>query len=247
VASPLEDPTAEGRRIAEAAMGAGLALRVGGGVGIALRCPSIGAAPLARRHADIDLFGRRRDSGSIADLLAGLGYEPDPQFNVLHGSKRLFFWDTQNARQVDVFLDVFEMCHRLDLSKRIDLPGETLPLADLLLCKLQIVETNEKDLVDILALVLDHPFSEDERGINLAYIAGLAGSDWGLWKTTTLVAQRTDEHARRIEGLGARKQVHEQVRVLLERLEREPKTHGWRLRSRIGERMRWYELPEVAH
>jgi hypothetical protein len=228
-------------------MGAGVALRVGGGVGIALRCPSMGAAPLARRHADIDLFGPRRDSRRITNLLAGLGYESDPQFNALHGSKRLFFWDAQNARQVDVFLDVFEMCHRLDLSKRIDLPGETLPLADLLLCKLQIVETNEKDLVDILALVLDHPFSEDEQGINLSYIAGLAASDWGLWKTTTLVAQRTDEHARRIEGLGDAKQVHEQFRVLLERLEREPKTHGWRLRSRIGERMRWYELPEAAH
>jgi hypothetical protein len=32
--------------------------------------------------------------------------------------------------------------------------------------------------------------------------------------------------------------------ALLERIEAEPKTRGWKLRAKIGERKRWYELPE---
>ena len=31
---------------------------------------------------------------------------------------------------------------------------------------------------------------------------------------------------------------------LLRRIEEEPKSRGWRMRAKIGERKRWYELPE---
>jgi hypothetical protein len=34
------------------------------------------------------------------------------------------------------------------------------------------------------------------------------------------------------------------LRALIDRIEAEPKTRGWKLRSKIGERKRWYELPE---
>ena len=50
-----------------------------------------------------------------------------------------------NRRRLDVFLDRFEMCHQLDLRDRLGLEPPTLPLADLLLTKLQVVETTDKD------------------------------------------------------------------------------------------------------
>jgi hypothetical protein len=34
------------------------------------------------------------------------------------------------------------------------------------------------------------------------------------------------------------------LREVLDRIEAEPKGRGWKLRARIGERKRWYELPE---
>jgi hypothetical protein len=244
---PLASPVEEGARIAAAARGRGLAVRIGGGVAVALRCPSSQTPPLVRSYADIDLFARRKESKQVAELMGALGYVPDRQFNALHGARRLFFWDAANERQVDVFLDVFEMCHRLDLSKRLLLPGDTLPLADLLLSKLQIVETNEKDLTDMLTILVDHPLTENEEGINLAYIAGLTSADWGLWRTTTMAAEKADQHARQIEGFAGRARVHDGVRTLLERLEREPKTRAWKLRARVGPRVRWFELPEEAH
>ena len=88
------------------------------------------------------------------------------------------------------------MCHRLDLRDRLDLHPETLSLADLLLTKLQVVETTEKDLVDMATLLSDHALTEDERGINIEYIAGIASSDWGWWRTITMVAGEPGSSAR---------------------------------------------------
>jgi hypothetical protein len=180
----------------------------------------------------------------IVDLLVRLGYGPDTQFNTLHGSSRLFFWDESNDRQVDVFLDAFEMCHRLDFSHRLQVPGDTLPLADLLLTKLQVVETNEKDLKDIAAILVDHPFTEDDTGINLSYLAELVAKDWGLWKTVTIVAERAVRYAMVNGEPGHQRRIQGQVEDLVERCAREPKSRSWRLRDKVGERVRWYELPE---
>jgi hypothetical protein len=38
--------------------------------------------------------------------------------------------------------------------------------------------------------------------------------------------------------------VEERAEEVLRRIEAEPKTRGWRLRAKVGERKRWYELPE---
>src|SRR5581483_12242832 len=85
-----------------------------------MRCPSAEAGPLRRSYADVDLFGTRRDSKRIDALMVELEDEPDRQFNVLHGNHRLFYWNSSNnGRQIDVFLDVFDMCHRIDLASRV--------------------------------------------------------------------------------------------------------------------------------
>ncbi len=38
--------------------------------------------------------------------------------------------------------------------------------------------------------------------------------------------------------------VVERIDELMERIDREPKSRGWKLRARLGERKRWYETPE---
>jgi hypothetical protein len=244
---PAEQPVEEGERVAAAAVDAGLRLKVTGGVAVALRCPSARAAPLARPYADVDMVGRSGDGARIAELLTGLGYEPDEAFNALHGATRLFFWDHHNERQLDVFLDRVEMCHRIDLRARLDGDELTIPLADVLLMKLQIVETNHKDYLDVIALLTDHDFTSDDHGLNLPYLADLTGADWGLWRTLTMVAERTAETARSLPGFDRADRVEEQVATFVRALDDHPKTRGWRLRARVGERKRWYELPEESH
>jgi hypothetical protein len=107
--------------------------------------PGASDPPLRRAYADIDVVGHANQRRRITELLARLGYEADTVFNATHGARRLFFWDKANGRQLDVFLDKVEMCHVIDLGRRLDVPGPALAPADLLLLKLQVVETNEKD------------------------------------------------------------------------------------------------------
>jgi hypothetical protein len=247
VAVPTGTPVDEGRRIGTAALAAGVDLRLTGGVAVALQCPSAGSASLARGYADVDLVGRAKQSGRITELLSGLGYAPDESFNAVHGSSRLFFWDATNERQVDVFLDEVQMCHSIDLRERLPADSPTLFLADLLLMKLQIVETNGKDYLDILALLSDHPFTDDDRGINLAYLAALTGEDWGIWRTTTMVAERAAEYAEALDDYHDAATVREKVSRYVQAVGEAAKSYRWKLRAKVGERKRWYELPEESH
>lgn len=239
------DPVAEGMRLANAAQQIGLRLRLAGGVGVAIRCPSAASAPLKRIYNDIDLVGRAADRKPITTLLIDAGYVPDNRFNTMHGARRLLFYDEAHARPLDIFLDVAELCHVIDLRRRLDIAGLTLPLADLLLMKLQVVETTDKDFRDMVALLLDQPFTGgDDRGINLHYLAGLAARDWGLWRTITTVAQGVHAYADGLGDAGIATEVRVKVATLIDALQAAPKSRGWKLRARVGERVRWYELPD---
>jgi hypothetical protein len=244
VAGPLADPHAEALRLLDAAAATSVPLRITGGVAIAMRCPSTSRPPLQRDYVDIDAVGLRRDRAAVVRVMRSSGYLADEEFNGLHGDSRLYFWDATNDRHVDVFLDEVQMCHTITLRDRIAMHDRTLSLADLLLLKLQIVETNRKDYLDIFALLVDQPFTEDESGINLAYITQLASADWGLWRTTTIVAERAEHFAAELEGFGERGRVRDQVKTYLAALESSPKTRGWKMRAKLGDRKRWYELPE---
>jgi hypothetical protein len=245
VAPPHADPVTEGARIAQAAEDAGLELRVAGGVAVALRCASSSSPPLSRAYKDVDVAGRAADRARITALLADAGYVGDEQFNALNAARRLLFYDVANQRRLDVFLDRVELCHAIDLRPRLSIPGATLPLADLLLMKLQVVETNDKDFVDMAALLVDQPFAaHDDGAINVDYLCGLAAHDWGLWRTMTMVAQRLETHSATLGDEAIAATVREKVSELLERLDGTPKSRGWRLRSRVGDRVRWYELPD---
>lgn len=222
-------------------------MRLLGGVAIATLCPSSRRPPLARAYGDIDLATTGIAKKSVMELVTALGYAGDKEFNMLHGHRRLYYWDERNRRQVDVFVDEANLCHRVDLKKRLDLVPLTLSLADLTVLKLQVVETNEKDYLDICALFADHDLSQDDSGINATYIAELIASDWGLWRTLGIVADHSEKFALGLEDFDAGELVAERLRRLREELDRAPKTRSWKLRSRIGDRKRWYELPEEVH
>lgn len=244
---PLADPVAEGRRVAEAATGQGVPLRLLGGVAIALRCPSSRVPPLRRDYADIDFATTGTARDETVGLLLDLGYQADREFNTLHGHRRLYFHDQSNDRHLDVFVDEADLCHRIPFRGRIEVAPLTLSLADLTVLKLQVMETNEKDYLDICALFADHDLHEEGSGIDVVYIANLTASDWGLWRTLGTVAERSEQFALDLPGFTAKEIVVSRLRQLRAALDRVPKTRRWKLRARVGERKRWYELPEEVH
>lgn len=250
-AGPLADPLQEAERLIRAGEEAGIPLRANGGVGVALICPSARRPPLARTYHDIDLVARAKDGNVLGELMPTLGYEPEEEFNVLHGRRRLFFLDQINSREADIFIDAIEMCHRLDLSGRARIHDRTLTPADLLLSKLQIVNTNPKDFKDAAALFADHEATMDDTGISITRLNEICASDWGWWRTATMVAERTHRFVLELvqagqgEGLG---HVPDRIRQVIGELESAPKSRRWKMRARVGDRVRWHEDPEdVEH
>src|SRR5207244_4626493 len=113
-----------------------------------------------------------------------LGDEANDRVNLMQGDRRLYFYDTDHSRQIDIFIDIIQMSHVIDLRGRLDGDGPCASPADLLLSKLQIYEVNRKDLVDLTALLLDHPIAaKDDEAIDATYVARLAAEDWGLYRT----------------------------------------------------------------
>lgn len=237
---------AEAVRIVAAGEAQGLRLRLLGGIAIRLRAPSAARPAFARRYPDIDLATDAVKSRPVEQLLTELGYTPDREFNILNGSTRLLFFDLAHQRQVDIFVGHFEMCHRLPLAGRLDLDPLTLPLAELLLSKLQIVQINEKDLRDICALLLDHPVgTADGETINGRRIAELCAKDWGWWKTVMLSMDKVAGFCSSKDlDSAATQQILERVDALRTALHNTPKSLGWKARAAVGGRVQWYSLPE---
>jgi hypothetical protein len=241
-----DDIEAEARRIIAAAQACGLMLRLLGGLAIRMHAPSASHRALARSYPDIDFVTPARRSHAVETLLTGLGYEPNKNFNLLNGDSRLLFYDRSRSRQIDVFVGSFEMCHRLPIAERLDKESPTIPLAELLLTKLQIVHMNEKDVRDLCALLLDHPLGEtDQETINLPRITRLCAEDWGLWKTVDMSLDKIQDFCDAYDLEAAAKlTIIERVGLLRTTLDKAPKSLKWKLRAAIGERVQWYELPE---
>jgi hypothetical protein len=238
------DVIAEGRRLLDKAAATGVPLRLLGGVAIKLRAAGELAPAFRRSYADLDFVTTKKGARGTAELFRAEGYVPQTAFNALHGGDRLLFFDDDHDRQVDVFVGVFSMCHKVPLNDRLEVDPTSIPLAELLLTKLQVIELNEKDIRDTLALLHDHPVGDtDGELLNGARVAQLCAADWGLWRTIT-------QNLRACRGFADsydvpdRALLDERLDALLARIEGEPKPRSWRLRAKIGDRKRWYELPE---
>jgi hypothetical protein len=147
------------------------------------------------------------------------------------------------------------MCHRLELRGRLRADHPTLPLADLLLSKLQIIRINRKDVLDVLAVLRHHALGDrDGELINLARIVELTSTDWGWWRTVSgNLAAIQSLSGEELEGELATRasttfDLPAQVRALQAAIEAAPKSAGWKLRAAVGDRLRWYQEPEeVGH
>ena len=224
------DLVAEGVALVDSAAADGVTLRLLGGAAIVLHT---GRQP-HRQLGDLDAAVPRSDARRVIATLGSVGYEPEPRFNALHGDRRLIFHGPHG--KLDVFVEVFEMCHRIVLGPRLLLDSPTLTVSDLLLTKLQVVELNAKDAEDAALLLGTHEFGHGPGDqVDLDYLAVLAGDDWGLWRTLTGTLRRLEE---------LQPGVADRARAVRSALDEAPKTRRFRLRAKVGERKRWYQLPE---
>jgi hypothetical protein len=262
-AAPPTDPLPEALGLAEGAARAGLGLKLLGGLAVRVLCP--GYPPRLRAGQDIDYACLSKQRHKVAAYLAEAGCEADRRFNNLNGDRQMYF-TAPSGRPIDVMVDRLTMCHTLDLRPSFDRLPLTIDAIDVLLSKLQIVELNLKDARDTVHLLAALPVAP-AKGVSAQAGAGTAdegavtldterftrllGSDWGWWRTVTRNLERLPALIADNPALlppGPAYDPAAQARRLLDLAEQAPKSVKWRLRANVGERVRWYELPEeVAH
>ena len=247
----------EAARLTGAAGRAGISMKLFGGLAVWLTCPSVRDGPFARPYADMDFAVAASASKKARSFLEAEGYIGDQFFNRLHGATRLFYGAPDGRWSVDIIVDQLVMSHRLDLRTRLAGPGPTIPLADLLLTKLQVWEITRKDLGDALCLLADHPLGDDANpavvggsveAVGLDRVRRVLASDWGFCHTVERNLGKVLELATEQPLRDAPFNVPAQVERLRQVIDEAPKSVGWRARARVGEKVRWYETPEeVRH
>jgi len=243
---PLEDLVAEAERVLAAARATGTPIRLTGGLAIRRRHPAATRPPLARPYADLDLaVSSKGGHRAISEFMVGLGYLADDMFNTLHASQRLYYEDPTFGRHVDVFVDAVRMCHTIEFKDRLLYLDDTLTVTDLLLTKLQVVQLTHKDLLDTLAILHDQlvvPGAHDR--LDSEYLETLWGSDWPMWRTSQLTITKVRDMAPTVLATDGVRRVSQTLDALERILVAGKKTMRWRVRSRVGDRIRWYQLPE---
>ncbi len=243
----------------EEAKKANVTLRVLGATAFRIHCPNNLRVhdALGRALSDVDFMSYSKERSKIERLFTGpLKYEA-VRAAVTPGLfvGRCIFIDKSGARpHVDVFLDRLEMNHVIDFKDRLEIDYPTIPLAELLLEKLQIVQINEKDIKDSIVLLLEHDVGEgDKETISMPRIVKMMVEDWGFYYTTTANFNRIKEFLPKYEVLKREQcsNVASKIDRLLEAIEKEPKSFRWKMRARLGPSKKWYtdveEVERVEH
>lgn len=239
--SSADELTAEAVRLIGEAAGRGLVLRVLGSVGVRMHCDSAAfeMEKRGRTPKDIDMVTRKKDRRHVREFFDGMGYEADRNMLVAMEGTRYLFRNPDRGVDVDLWVDVLDFCHRLDVSDRMG-GGPSLLIEDLLLSKLQIVELTDNDRQDLSAILGTHEIaiaSGDPEMIDSAYVASVLSGDWGFWRTATgnLERFRADQPAL----------VAGRVDHLLQQIEAAPKTIKWKARAKVGERAQWWQDVDI--
>lgn len=236
--------TALGRAVplVQKAESAGISLKLIGGLAIAASAKH-GSEAFPRQYKDLDFFALSSDRKKVTKLFEEAGMKPDSMFNALHGATRMIYFDGQTQVGVDVLIDSFQMCHKVNLKDRVHKSRVAIPPSDMLLTKMQIVKITENDLRDTAALLSDFEIGalDSESELDGAYISQVLANDWGFYKTFSINVQKLLSY---LAGKPQGEVPSARISTLWEKIESTPKTFKWKMRERVGEKVKWYEEPE---
>ena len=274
---PTEVFIREAEMIVEEANKKGITLRILGGLGIAIHCLDCRdfAVKLGRtgtctaqrqEYSDIDLVSYAKQRERIKSYFAEIGYAKRRATLSSAASERQIYYHPKGWFNVDVFFDRLLVAnHPVDFRGRLELDYPTITVTDLLLEKIQIWEAfGTKDLKDCLLLLKAHDVKEkgDKESIDATYTAKLLSADWGFWYTSTTNLRRIGRFVSELDRLGPeavidperilkedREAIGRRIEVLLKAIDSEPKSFGWKMRSKVGAKKKWYnpvERPETV-
>lgn len=226
-----------------------LHLRLLGAIAFRIHCPQYANLhqQLGRRITDMDLVGYSKQAKQIDRFLLQRGYTKRPTSLSAAYSLREIYLEPEGQFVVDVFLDRLQMSHTIDFRGRLEQDYPTVPLADMFLQKMQIVELTEKDVHDTVILLLEHGVGASEKEtVNVDHVARTLAGDWGFYHTATtnMLKMKTLFNGLAPLSDAEKATVKGKIDQLLGGIEAYPKSLAWRLRAKVGTSKRWYKEVE---
>jgi hypothetical protein len=219
-----------------------------------------------QEYSDLDFISYRKQRDKVKELFGKIGYVKRRATLSSAASERQIYYHPKGWFYVDVFFDQLLVAnHPIDFRGRLELDYPTITAADMLLEKVQMWEAfGVKDLKDCLLLLKAHDIKEqnEKESIDASYIARVLAQDWGFWYTATTNLQNIKRFMSELDKLGTdaqidpalitdkeRSDINEKITALLNRIETEPKSFGWKMRAKVGTKKQWYnhvERPETV-
>jgi len=246
----LDLMTTEATKIIAEAKKRQLHLRLLGAIAFQIRCPKFSflSRKLNRILTDIDFAGYSKEHAKVANVMREFGYQDEPSVTAMFGHRRMIWDNKSNGLHVDIFFDKLEMNHDIPFENRLDLDQLTIPLTDMLLEKMQIVQITEKDYIDTMMLLREHSIEEggSPETIDASYIARLLSKDWGFYYTVTTNLANVNNRLAQYNELSEddRANITGKTNALIKRIEDEPKSVSWKMRSKVGPKSKWYRVVE---
>ncbi len=271
-----DDPLPEAIALVRGAASAGLGLRLLGG--LAVRVLSPGFPPRLRAGQDIDFACLSKGRKDVAANLEKQGCVPDRRFNNLNGDRQMYFNAPSGRPvdvMVDRLTMCHTLDLRPSFS-RLPLTVDAVDVLLSKLQIVELNPKDARDIFHLLGAVPVEgaggsapaqgaggsvpaegdggpaaPAGDDAVVIDTGRFGKLLGADWGWWRTVTGSLAKLPALAAEHPDLLPPDPPFDplaQAAYLLGLAESAPKGVKWRVRSNIGDRVRWYELPEeVGH
>lgn len=235
-------------KLSSAALGKKIPFKLLGATAFIYRCPNHRElySKFNRRLTDVDFitYGST-DSTEIDKLLDSYGFKKQQNY-IWHASTRDIFVNGDGLL-IDVFRDILDFCHPVIFKNRLESDLPTIELEEMVLQKLQIVEINDKDFKDLCVLFLEHDLGDnDSEDIHGRFIAKILAKSWGFHHTSIINLNKFDRYLDKISEITVkdRELIRQKINQLMEIITQEPKSLKWKLRSKIGTRMKWYKEVE---
>jgi hypothetical protein len=257
---PTEVFLQEGGRLVDEASKRRIPLRLLGGVAIRIHCLEFMdfAKKLVRlgegqqEYTDLDFMSLMKfRKNQMKDFFDEMGYEKRPTTMSTAATQRQIYFHPKGWFYVDVFFDkLLAANHPLDFRGRLELDSPTVTPTDLLLEKVQIVFPAEKDVKDMILLLHAHEIAlqEEKNRINADFIATILASDWGFWYTVTTNLKGLGQHVSDAQNLTETEKhaLASKIDQLLKTIDDKPKSTGWKMRSVMGAKRKWYKPVETT-
>jgi hypothetical protein len=261
---PLNVFIEEANRLVTQAEEFGVHFRLVGGLAIRLHVQIHGFEELYKKMkrlgdkieiTDIDGAISYKHMKKMDKFMKKFGYlKRKPTLSTAASQRRIYI-HPKNWWFCDVFYGKMKFNHDIELDhKRLQLDSPTLPLAELLLGKTQIVFMTYKDIADTIMLLLAHEigFDDTPEMLNIKYIGEKYFQKgtyaWGFYYTVTTNLSKIKDILPEFEELSEEQRniIREKIDKMIKYFEELPKNRSWRAIVKIGASKKWYRPVETT-